>query len=68
MVNRKNPLLGMVGPLTRMDRVGKLLLSLSLRCYVHRLEGIILVDGSIQALHCKQVLRRKMMRELCLGD
>ena len=67
-VNRKNLLLGMVGPLPRMGRVGKLPLSLPLRFCIHRLEGIIPVDGSIQALHCRQVLRRKMVRALCLGN
>ena len=51
-----------------MNCVGKLLLSLPLHFYIHRLEEIVLVDGSIQALHCRQVLRRKMVQELCLGD
>jgi hypothetical protein len=69
-VSRMNLLLGMVD-LPRMGCVGTLrllLLLLPARCYVHRLEGIILADGPVQALHCRQVLRRSMMRELCLGD
>lgn len=70
-VSRMNLLLGMAD-LPRMGCAGKLqlllLLPLPVRCYVHRLEGISLVDGPIQALHCRQVLRRSMMRELCLGD
>jgi hypothetical protein len=69
-VSRKNLLWGMMD-LPRMGCVGKLrlllLLLLPVRCYVHRLEGIILVDGPIQALHCRQVLS-SMMRELCLAD
>lgn len=70
--SRMNLLLGIVD-LPRMGCVGKLLLLLLLlplpvRCYVHRLEGIALVDGPVQALQRRQVLRRSMMRELCLGD
>ena len=65
-VSRKHLLLGMVD-LPRMRRAGKLL-PLPVRCYVHRLEGIALVDGPVQALHCRQVLRGRMMLELCLGD
>lgn len=68
-MSRMSLLLGMVD-LSRMG-VGTLrlrLLPLPVRCYVHRLEGIILVDGPVQALHCRQVLRRSMMLELCLGD
>lgn len=67
-VSRMNLLLVMVV----LPRSGKLLLLLLLplpiRRYVHRLEGVILVDGPIQALQHKRVLRRSMTRELSLDD
>jgi hypothetical protein len=64
-------LLLVMGDLPRMGCCGKLLLlllPLPIRHYVHRLEGIILVDGPIQVLQRKQVLRRSMRLELSLGD
>lgn len=70
-MSRMKLLLGIVADLPRMRCVGKLLLwllPLPVRCYVHRLEGITLVDGPIQALQRRQVLRCSMTLELCLGD
>jgi hypothetical protein len=69
-VSHMNLLLGM-GDLPRMGCCGKLLLlllPLPIRRYVHRLEGVVRVDGPIQALQRKQVLRRSMTLELSLGD